>query len=138
MSSPDDGVPEAIIPASPDTGEITVLPPEEAQKVAAEIRAIAEQRGDDSEVVELSELPEILPSGPIDRQTGKIIPIKVEDDDALTDEELRDAWPLLDLEERSDGLRVLPREDAEEFFIALSSSDQAALLLHFRPGQRPP
>ena len=69
MSSPDDGVPEAIVPTSPETGEITMLPPEEAQKVAAEIRAIAEQRGEDSEVVDLVNLPE-LPSGPVDRLTG--------------------------------------------------------------------
>src|SRR5262249_44505516 len=41
-----------------------------------------------------------------------------------------------DLDERGDGLRVLPREDAEDFFIALSGKDQAALLVHFRPGQR--
>src|SRR5436190_9121713 len=120
MSASDDGVPEAIVPTSPETGEITALPPAEAQKVAAEIRAIAEQRGEDSEVVDLVDLPEIAPSGPIDRQTGKIIPIKPEDEDVLSADELRDAWPLLDLEERGDGLRVLPREDAEEFFIALS------------------
>jgi magnesium transporter len=31
---------------------------------------------------------------------------------------------------------VLLREDAEDFFIALTAGDQAALLLHFRPGQR--
>ena len=37
-------------------------------------------------------------------------------------DELRDAWPLLDLDERGDGLRVLPREDAEEFFISLSAA----------------
>ncbi|MCX5747150.1 MAG: magnesium transporter [Proteobacteria bacterium] len=59
-----------------------------------------------------------------------------EEDAELSAEELRDAWPLLDLEERSDGLRVLPREDAEEFFIGLSPADQASLLVHFRAGQR--
>ena len=32
-----------------------MLPPEEAQKVAPEIRAVAETRGEDSEVVELVE-----------------------------------------------------------------------------------
>ncbi|MBL0215470.1 MAG: magnesium transporter [Myxococcales bacterium] len=57
-------------------------------------------------------------------------------DEDLSPEELRDAWPLLDLEERADGLRVLPREDAEDFFIGLTPGDQAALLLYFRPGQR--
>ena len=125
MSSPDDGVPEALIPTSTDTGEITLLPPEEAQKVAAEIRAIAETRGDDSEVFPLVDLPVTQP-----------LPVVAEDDEALTADELRDAWPLLDLDERGDGLRVLPREDAEDFFIGLPATDQSALLLHFRPGQR--
>ncbi|MBL9019435.1 MAG: magnesium transporter [Myxococcales bacterium] len=59
-----------------------------------------------------------------------------DNDDELSVDELRDAWPLLDLEERSDGLRVLPREDAEDFFAALPAHDQAQLVLHFRPGQR--
>ena len=58
------------------------------------------------------------------------------EDDALQVDDLRDAWPLLDLDERGDGLRVLPREDAEDFFIGLAAADQAALLKHFRPGQR--
>ncbi|MBA3459604.1 MAG: magnesium transporter, partial [Deltaproteobacteria bacterium] len=40
------------------------------------------------------------------------------------------------LEERADGLRVLPREDAEDYFIGLNPTDQAALLQHYRPGQR--
>ena len=57
-------------------------------------------------------------------------------EESLSTDDLRDAWPLLDLDERADGLRVLPREDAEDFFISLTAGDQAALLLHFRPGQR--
>src|SRR5690606_36013565 len=57
-------------------------------------------------------------------------------EDELSVDDLRDAWPLLDLDERGDGLRVLPREDAEDFFVSLPASDQAALILHFRPGQR--
>lgn len=120
------GVPTEIPDRSVEaTGEISMLPPEEAQKVAAEIRAIAETRGEDSEVVDLVELAATAP-----------LQVPVEDDDALTADELRDAWPLLDLEERGDGLRVLPREDAEDFFIGLPAPDQAALLLYFRPGQR--
>jgi len=124
----EDGVPEPVIDKPTElTGEISMLPPEEASKVAAEIRAVAELRGIDTDVAELVEL----------QKTGPIPTVsKIEDDDALSAEELRDAWPLLDLEERGDGLRVLPREDAEDFFIALSASDQAALLLHFRAGQR--
>ena len=121
MSSQQDdtGVPQPLVPGTSETGEVTLLAPAEAHKVAAEIRAIAEARGEDSEVFDLAEPP--MPSA---------------SDDELSADELRDAWPLLDLEERSDGLRVLPREDAEDFFIGLSASDQAALLVHFRPGQR--
>jgi magnesium transporter len=125
---PDDAVPEALPERPADlTSELSPLPPEEASKVAAEIRAVAETRSEDSDAVELIELQKTSPITPATR---------VEDDDALSADELRDAWPLLDRDERSDGLRVLPREDAEDFFIALTASDQAALLLHFRPGQR--
>lgn len=132
MSPPDDSIPEPIADRPVEaTGEISALPPEEAQQIAAEIRAIAESRGEDSEVIDLADLPQ---SGAIVQPSAAAA--AAEDDDALSPEELRDAWPLLDLEERSDGLRVLPREDAEEFFIALNAADQAALLLHFRAGQR--
>jgi magnesium transporter len=125
--APEDAVPEALAEKPAElTSEIVPLPPEEASKVAAEIRAVAETRSEDSDVVELAEL---LKSGPVPTA-------KPPDDDALSADELRDAWPLLDLTERSDGLRVLPREDAEDFFIGLTAADQAALLLHFRPGQR--
>ena len=130
MSSPDEPVPEPIAEA---TGEVQSLPPEEAQKVAAEIRAVAESRGEDSQVVELVE-PEA--SRRSRRTSAAMVGEPTVPDDALLPDELRDAWPLLDLEERSDGLRVLPREDAEDFFIALPATDQARLLLHFRPGQR--
>jgi magnesium transporter len=54
----------------------------------------------------------------------------------LSAEELRDAWPVLDLDERSDGLRLLEQEDAEELYISLSAHDQVKLLLHWRPGKR--
>jgi len=124
----EDSVPEPLADKPADlTGEISALPPEEASKVAAEIRAVAELRGIDTDVADLVELQK---TGPIPTVT------KIDDEDALSAEDLRDAWPLLDLEERSDGLRVLPRDEAEDFFIALSASDQAALLLHFRSGQR--
>ena len=129
-SSPDDAVPEPVESRHEGTGEISMLPPEEAREVMAEIKAVAESRGDDSQVHDLLDIP---PTGPIPvasegRDDGP--------DDQLGVDELRDAWPLLDLEERGDGLRVLPREDAEEFFISLSARDHAQLLLHFRPGQR--
>jgi magnesium transporter len=141
MSSSDESVPE-VIPDRPHeaTGEISMLPPEEANKIAAEIRAVAESLGEDSQVVELVELPASGLSGRSKRPSVAPMPHELPPTQATDDElgldDLRDAWPLLDLEERSDGLRVLPREDAEDFFIGLSPTDQAALLLHFRAGQR--
>lgn len=127
---PDEAVPEIVVDRPAElTGEIVPLPPEEASKVAAEIRAVAETRSEDSGAAELMELSK---TGPVPATTRP----EEADDDTLSADELRDAWPLLDLDERSDGLRVLPREDAEDFFIALTATDQAALLLHFRPGQR--
>ncbi|MEO6773607.1 MAG: magnesium transporter [Kofleriaceae bacterium] len=133
-SSPEDGVPEPVEAPhdgfdNTGTGEHSMLPPAEAREVMEEIRAVAESRGDDSQVHELFDIP----TGPI--------PVATEGKDDVADDqlgldELRDAWPLLDLEERGDGLRVLPREDAEEFFISLAPRDQADLLLYFRPGQR--
>lgn len=129
MASPDDNVPEPIPDRPADgTGEITMLPPETALKVTAEIRAIAELRGEESDVYVLADLATTGIKQPI-------VPQSLSDDE-LSAEDLRDAWPLLDLEERGDGLRVLPREDAEEFFVSLPASDQAAMILHFRPGQR--
>jgi magnesium transporter len=126
-----------------------MLPPEEVEKVVAEIRAVADSRGDDSQVMELVEVGAIGPVGDkpaeqltrqtmrMRRVTGSATSQKTPfDEDTLLVEDLRDAWPLLDLDERGDGLRVLPREDAEEFFIGLAAADQAALLLHFRAGQR--
>lgn len=118
MSTIEERVPEPIVERAADgTGEIAALAPDEAQKVAAEIRAVAESRGEASEPFDLAR------------------PAPAEDEQLVPDE-LRDAWPLLDLDERADGLRVLPREDAEDFFVALPAADQAALLFHFRPGQR--
>ncbi|HET9625345.1 MAG TPA: magnesium transporter, partial [Kofleriaceae bacterium] len=128
------GVPEPL-PAhavSEITGEVVMLDPDMARESIAEIKAVAEARGEDSEVVELVELPKTGPHPTITEAAAQL----KEEDEVLATDELRDAWPLLDLEERSDGLRVLPREDAEDFFIALTASDQAALLIHFRPGQR--
>ena len=148
MAGSDEGVPEPVVEKPADlTGEVSMLPPEQAAEVIAEIKAVAEQRGDDSEVIELTE---IQPSSRARRSTATLLPPLSTgelaimpapppppvDDDSLSVDELRDAWPLLDLDERGDGLRVLPREDAEEFFIALPAHDQAQLVIHFRPGQR--
>ena len=145
MPGSDEGIPEPI-PDKPAelTGEVSMLPPEQAAEVIAEIKAVAELRGEEPPIVpELSE-----PSARHRRSTASLPPLSTGelaviaepvppvDDDQLSLDELRDAWPLLSLEERGDGLRVLPREDAEEFFISLPAHDQSQMLIHFRPGQR--
>ncbi len=95
MSAPDEPVPEPIAPSTEGTGEISMLAPEEALKVAAEIRAVAEKRGEDSEVVELVDLPP-SPSGPTDFAPPGA-PVKPHfEDEVLGPDDLRDAWPLLD------------------------------------------
>lgn len=150
-SSDEHSIPEPVPAgaASDLSTEVSTMPPEQAAEVIADIRAIAETRGEDSEVVELVELPTSggrarrpssitlppMPSELAAAAAAAAAPVAAEDE-ALEVDELRDAWPLLDLDERGDGLRVLPREDAEEFFIALPAHDQAQLVLHFRPGQR--
>jgi len=48
--------------------------------------------------------------------------------ETLTTEELRDAWPVLDAEERLAGFRLLPRDEAEDFYFELSSRGQASVL----------
>lgn len=56
MAESDDSIPETVPDRHADaTGELTSLAPGEAQQIAAEIKAIAESRGDDSQVVELVE-----------------------------------------------------------------------------------
>ena len=56
---PTEGVPE-VIPERQGgelSTEISTLPPDEAAEVIAEIRAVAGTRGEDSEVVEMVDLP---------------------------------------------------------------------------------
>src|SRR5512134_3101996 len=48
--------------------------------------------------------------------------------EGLSAPELRDAWPLLAPQDRIEGFKLLPREDAEEFFLGLRCEDQLALL----------
>jgi magnesium transporter len=110
-----------------DVGQaLPPLTPSLAREVTAEIRAIAESRGEDLDEGEAS----AADAGVDERAVGGVA------DEVLDAEELRDAWPFLDLSERSDGLQLLPREEAEAFFIASSAADAAALLLHWRPGNR--
>lgn len=110
-----------------ESGETRQLDPMAAREMTAEIRAIAESRGD--EVSDESAADGAAGAAVVDAPTSP-------DSDELDADELRDAWPFLDVSERSDGLALLPREEAESFFIACSADDQAALLLHWRPGHR--
>jgi magnesium transporter len=54
----------------------------------------------------------------------------------LTPDELRDAWPVLDAEERMEGFHLLPREEAEDFFLELTSRGQATVLQGMSPRER--
>lgn len=57
-------------------------------------------------------------------------------DDRLSPEDLHEAWGLLAHDDRVEGFRLLDRAVAEDFFLSLSSRDQAELLGAFAPVQR--
>ena len=59
--------------------------------------------------------------------------VQVETVDA---DELREAWSVLAREDRFEGFRLLPRVEAEDFFMALSALDQAELLVQLPVDQR--
>ena len=54
----------------------------------------------------------------------------------LLAEDLRDAWPFLDLEERVEGFRLLTPAEAEDLFLSLSTREQCELLLALAPLER--
>jgi len=53
-----------------------------------------------------------------------------------TPAELRDAWPVLDADERLEGFRSLPVDEAEDFYFELSSRGHASLLQGMTPRER--
>jgi len=55
---------------------------------------------------------------------------------ALPVDDLRDAWRLLDAAERLDGFRLLGREDAQDFFVGLHTTDQLQLIELSSPAER--
>ena len=59
----------------------------------------------------------------MDRAEGQLTQ---EHNEVLAD--LRAAWPVMSPEERVDALRLLPEDEAEEFFLGLSAREQAQLL----------
>lgn len=54
----------------------------------------------------------------------------------LTEDELKDAWPVLSVQERAEGFRLLDPEQAEEFFLALSPLGQANVISGLARGER--
>ena len=108
---------------SDGTAEVVRIDPADAADITMEIRAVAEARADE-------------PTGPIPLETSEEPPPATPIDEPLSVDELRDAWAVLDVRERLDGLRLLPREDAEEFFIASHAADQTDVLLAMRPGEQ--
>jgi magnesium transporter len=49
--------------------------------------------------------------------------------DDLSEEDLQDVWPLLSPDDRLAAFSLVPRFEAEDFFLRLPAADQAALLL---------
>ncbi|RPJ44350.1 MAG: magnesium transporter, partial [Candidatus Latescibacterota bacterium] len=54
----------------------------------------------------------------------------------FTAEDLHELWPALSREERVLGFNLLPRLEAEEFFLDLASHDEAELLADLPAGER--
>jgi magnesium transporter len=54
----------------------------------------------------------------------------------LSSQDLEDAWPFLDTEERLEGFRLLAAHEAERFFHALDAREEAALLLALTGAER--
>ena len=54
----------------------------------------------------------------------------------LTPGDLREAWPVLDAEERLEGFRLLPSEEVADFFLELSTRGQSSVLQAMTPGER--
>ena len=49
--------------------------------------------------------------------------------EVLSPDELRDAWPALSAEERAEGLKLLPRDTAEDLFFSITPREQVELIL---------
>ena len=51
------------------------------------------------------------------------------DGEQLSPEELREAWPALSSQERAEGLKLLPRDVAEDLFFGITAREQAEVIL---------
>ncbi len=133
MSGPDDEIrattpirdDETPLPSAEGTAEVVLFDEQQAADITQEIRAVAEARADET-------------TGPMPLLTPQELesPPSPPADEPLSVDELRDAWAVLDVHERLDGLRLLPREDAEEYFISLHAMDQTDVILAMRPGEQ--
>src|SRR3954466_8077287 len=56
--------------------------------------------------------------------------------EGLSGVELQDAWAVLSRADRAEGFSMLPRDEAEELFLALRAKDQLQLLHSLPPGER--
>lgn len=56
--------------------------------------------------------------------------------EALSADELRDAWPVLSRADRAAGFGLLPRAEAEDLFLVLPASDQLHLFESLAPGEK--
>jgi len=54
----------------------------------------------------------------------------------FTPSDLYEAWPALSTDERVEGFEVLPREQADDFFVQLNAKDRARLILALPSGER--
>jgi magnesium transporter len=63
-------------------------------------------------------------------------PEHIGEDEDLSADELREAWPVLLQEDRSLGLKALAPAAAEDFFLGLSARDQAEMILSLPPDRR--
>jgi len=62
--------------------------------------------------------------------------LELERPERLTGDELRDIWIALSPGERLEGFHLLPKVDAEDFFLALPARDMAELVLVLPPDDR--
>jgi len=49
-----------------------------------------------------------------------------QEQEALSPDELRDAWPALSAEERAEGLKLLPRDTAEDLFFSITRASRSS------------
>ncbi len=61
---------------------------------------------------------------------------QVQKEAAFTRDDLRNLWRILSPDERLEGFRLLPHDDAEEFFLSLAQGDLASLMLELPKNER--